>query len=185
VCRLDASRGQALSVRVRIEPWILVVSGSSSSGKSTLCRSVMPLLPVPSVLVEADRAFPSPSGWPKDGSFQPPIVVFHRSVRTWWEAGVSVVLDGSLPYGNEDLRQQCLGQLPPGRTFTLAVSCCVEELRRREGVRPDSRPAGWAERQAADINVGLTPIVTIDTSDGRTDVHAREVVAALGTEGLL
>lgn len=170
---------------VDFEPWILVVSGSSSSGKSTLCRAVMSLLPVPSVLVEADRAFPGPSAWPKDGSLPPPIVVFHRSVRTWWEAGANVVLDGSLPYGDEDLRGQCLSQLPLDRTFTLAVSCSIEELRRREGVRPDSRPTGWAEQQAADINVGLDPIVAIDTSDGWTEIHAREVVAALEANGLL
>lgn len=168
-----------------MQPWILIVSGSSSSGKSTLCRAVLAALPAPAVLIEADTTFPSLSNWPKNGSLPAPIVVFHRSVVAWWAAGVNVVFDGSLPYGDEGLRRECLAQLPMDRTFTIAVSCSLDELRRRETARPDARPVGWAERQAADINDGLDPIAFIDTTDDGADVHARAVLAALARNGLL
>ncbi|MGW5359385.1 phosphotransferase-like protein [Actinopolymorpha pittospori] len=37
---------------------VIVVSGPSSAGKTSLARALQQCLPVPAVLVEADRAFP-------------------------------------------------------------------------------------------------------------------------------
>ena len=161
------------------------MSGSSSSGKSTLSRAVLAALPVDAVLIEADTAFPTVNNWPKDGSMPSPVVVFHQSVAAWWRAGTNVILDGSLPYGNDELRQRCLDQLPADRTFSVAVSCSVEELRRREAARSEARQAGWAARQAVDINDGLDPIVSIDTTTDATEDHVKLVFEAMRGRALL
>jgi len=67
----------------------------------------------------------------------------------------------------------------PDRTFIVAVECSAEKLRRRVTNRAEPRPRGWAEQQALDINDGLRLVVTIDTTDGNTEDHARHVLAAL------
>ncbi len=166
-------------VLVTMPPWILLLSGSSSSGKSSLGREILGLVSAPTVLIEADTAFPAVHAWSSASALSPPIVVFHRSVAAWSHSGSNVILDGSLPYDDHVLRQRCLQALPHDRTFIVAVECSAEELRRRESSRAQPRPRGWAERQALNINDGLRLVVTIDTTDGRTADHARDVLAAL------
>ncbi len=166
-------------VLVTMPPWILLLSGSSSSGKSSLGREILGLVSAPTVLIEADTAFPAVHAWSSASALSPPIVVFHRSVAAWSHSGSNVILDGSLPYDDHVLRQRCLRELPDDRTFIVAVECSAEELRRRESSRAEPRPRRWAERQALDINDGLRLVVTVDTTDGRTADHARDVLTAL------
>lgn len=162
-----------------MEPgWIVVLSGSSSSGKSTLGRALLELLTKPCVLVEADAAFPAlnqAAGLART----PPVVAFHQSVAVWSAAGHHVIVDGSLPYGDHQLRQHCLAALPADDTFVIAVSCQPAELRRRAAGRADPRQSGWAEQQAADVNDGLEPLISIDTTHGSPAGHAYDVLAAL------
>lgn len=164
--------------------WILLVSGSSSSGKSTLCHALQPLISSPTVLFEADSTFPLPHAWPSNRSMPPAIVLFHRSIDLWRQAGANAIVDGSLPYGNDELREQCLAELSPESSFVVGVECSVDVLRHREAVRSSPRSPGWGERQAADINDGLDPIVTIDTSDGDSSRHAATVLSAMQQSGL-
>ncbi len=166
-------------VLVTMPPWILLLSGSSPSGKSSLGREILGLVSAPTVLIEADTAFPAVHAWSSASALFPPIVVFHRSVAAWSHGGSNVILDGSLPYDDHVLRQRCLQELPHDRTFIVAVERSAEELRRRESSRAQPRPRGWAERQALNINDGLRLVVTIDTTNGRTADHARDVLAAL------
>jgi chloramphenicol 3-O phosphotransferase len=160
-------------------PWIVLLSGASSSGKSSLGRALLDLVRGPTVLVEADAAFPSVRGWSGDFGVSAPIVVFHRGVVAWLDAGANLIIDGSLPYGDLDLRQQCLEELPSSRTVIVGVVCSIEELRRREATRPEARQIGWAERQARDVNDGLDLLVTVDTTHGDAENHARHVLAAI------
>lgn len=144
-------------VYVTVSPWIVLLSGTSSSGKSALGKALLPRLDAPTVMIEADSAYPAMRAWAADSGLRKPIVVFHRSVVTWFEAGANVILDGSLPYGDVALRRQCLQELPPDHTFIVGVECSINELQRREASRPDERLTGWAEQQAADINSDLGP----------------------------
>ena len=154
---------------------IVVLSGTSSSGKSTLARAVAARLAGPHVLIEADRSFPEVDG---DADLSG-IVVFHRAAATWAVAGYDVVLDGSLPFGDDALRDACLWELRPYGLHIIGVECSVEELRRREAVRPDERPAGWAESQRVSVNAGLGALLTVDTTDGDTSRQAADVIASL------
>lgn len=159
------------------QPWVLMVSGSSSSGKTSLCRALLPMVEQPTVLLEADRTFPEIADWSTD--LEPAILLFHRAARTWWDGGVNVIIDGALPYDQPALRARCVAALPSTRTRLLAVTCATPELRRRERSRPDPRPPGWAERQAADIHDGVEQFATVDTSSGTPDEHARSTLDAL------
>lgn len=151
-------------------PLIVVVSGASSTGKSTISRALASKLPGRTAYVEADLAFPDICN-AELSKGEPPIVIFHRTACIWLEAGYSVVLDGSLPYGDAVLRDRCLAQLPSDRTVIAAITCSLEEQQRREASRPDPRPAGWGRSQLADINDGLERVITLDTSHGDTESH--------------
>lgn len=158
--------------------WVLLLSGGSSAGKSTLARAILGQVDQPCALIEADAGYPALSSEVTSAGIAP-IVVFHRSVLTWLSAGYCVILDGSLPYGDPDLRRQCLDTLPAGRAFVAGVGCEVDELRQREVNRPEVRQVGWAEQQAVDVNDGVDLLINVDTTHGSADDHGRVVLAAL------
>lgn len=148
-----------------MNPWILLLTGSSSSGKSSLARELINSLACPTVLVEADKCFPVVHAGPGEVPANPAIVAFHAGLAAWGDAGWNVIVDGSLPYGNDSLRRRCIESMPSERVHFLAVECSVRELRRREAVRPESREIGWAERQRVDVNDGIDAFMTVDTSE--------------------
>lgn len=157
-----------------------MLCGPSSAGKTALARELHQLLDEPVCLFVADECFPPMRPAPSvEQALEPAIVVFHRTIAQWAASGRNVIVDGALPYGDVPLRRRCLDELAGFRTYIVAVTCSVEELRRRESDRPDARLPGWAERQHRDINDGLPIAVHVDTSDLTPTDAARRVITAL------
>ena len=162
-----------------------MLSGPSSAGKSSLAKALQRRLPGPCVLIEADRAFPSvPTShpaWTTTGHSHADVVLaFHRSIVAWAEHGFALIVDGSLPYGDHQLRDACLRQFDAFDLRLVGVRCSLPELSRREEQRPEDRLIGWAARQAKDVHDGLHLAADVDTTDRSPDECAQDVVAQLG-----
>lgn len=163
---------------------VILLSGPSSSGKTSLARALQQRLPVPAVLVEADRAFPdvprTHPGWDSVAADPGAVVLaFHESVATWARAGFHVILDGSLPYEDRDLRDACIGVFAPYDLRLVGVTCADPELTVRERTRPEARPVGWAVRQARDIHDGMRYAALVDTSVRSSQECAEDVLVRL------
>lgn len=165
---------------------VIVLSGASSAGKSSLARALQHQLPEPAVFVEADRAFPvvprAHRRWTTDHAAGDVVLAFHRSVAAWPECGFHVIVDGSLPYEDRELRDACLAVFEPYDLRVVGVTCAVEVLNEREARRPEERPTGWAAQQAEDIHDGMTYAATVDTSSASPQDCAAAVIAQLGNE---
>lgn len=162
---------------------MLVISGPSSSGKTSMARQLLDLLHEPAWLFVADDCYPRMQSSTADAEngLEPAIVVFHRAVAQWAASGRNVVIDGALPLDTV-LRARCLDEFKNFRTHIVAVNCDAAALRRREIERPDARPLGWAE-QCRDINDGLTVSVHIDTTSITPSEAAQQVVDWLADSG--
>ncbi len=165
-------------------PLVILLSGASSSGKTSLAKELQRRLRVPAVLVEADRTFPDvPTGhprWPSLGlSHSDVVLAFHRSVAAWAEAGFDVIVDGSLPYEDRQLRDACVRVFETFDLRVVGVRCSAAELAAREAGRPDERPIGWAVRQAGDIHDGMRYAAEVDTTARAVEECAEEVAAQL------
>ena len=149
------------------DPLVIILSGTSSSGKSSLARLLQRRLSIPAVLIEADRTFPvmppTHPGWLTRSPFGvDAALAFHRSIATWAECAFHMIVDGSLPYENRKLRDACIGVFEAFDVRLVGVRCSVDELTTREEQRPDKRPSGWAARQARDIHDGLHYAAEVD-----------------------
>ena len=166
---------------------VILLSGPSSSGKTSLAKALQQRLPVPAVLLEADRAFPdvphTHPGWESAASDPGAVVLaLDESVAAWARAGFHVILDGSLPYEDRDLRDTCTSVFAPYDLRLVGVTCADPELTARERTRPEARPVGWAVRQARDIHDGMRYAALVDTSVRSSQECAEDVLAQLGLD---
>ena len=169
-------------------PIVILLSGPTPSGKTTLAREIQRLAAVPLVHLEADRLFPSMSDRVRgavlgEGGAERTVLALHRSIAAWAVSGLALVVDGSLPYGQEALRARCLDLFAEFDLRIVAVGCSTEVLAARERTRP-GRTVGWAAHQATDIHRGLSAHAVVDTSVHPPERCARSVLEQLRLEVL-
>lgn len=162
---------------------ILLLNGASSSGKTSLGRALLPLLPDPWFLVPADviGALRSPSFTRELDDAEVAAVLrrtrsgYHRAVVGLAEAGNDVVMDYPL---SEPWRLEELLALTLGYDVTLVdVWCAPEERARREAARGD-RPAGLALSQEHVYDLPDRDL-RVDTTHRLPEAAAAEVAALL------
>ena len=95
-------------------------------------------------------------------------------------AGLNVIVDGSLPYEDRDLRAACIRVFAPFDLRILGVRCSASELTRRETDRPEKRPDGWAVRQSSDIHDGMRYAAEVDTTARSSEECAEDAATQLG-----
>jgi chloramphenicol 3-O phosphotransferase len=161
---------------------LIVLSGTSSSGKTTLARAMQELSPRPLLHLEADKFAPTlpPDHLAmRDAEFRRRVVIAMHEAIAAYGRGVDVIVDGSLP-AEPELRDRCLVILRSvPDTRVVAVRCSVERLRERETSRGD-RPIGWPEESAEAIYGGVSFDFSVDTTDASAEEVAREVLERLG-----
>jgi chloramphenicol 3-O phosphotransferase len=161
---------------------VIILTGPSCSGKTSLARALQSRLPFPAVHAEADRMFPRlPAGhrrWDAEERHDAVVLSFHRSIAAWAADGFDLIVDGALPYGKPRLRSECLRVFDPFRMLLVGVRCIPEILAGRERLRA-AGPHSWAVRQSRDINDGLQLDAEVDTSSEAPGDCARQVISQL------
>ena len=155
-----------MSERRERRPWIILLSGTTSSGKTTLSRALQHRLSRPERLflhIEADRFVPQ---LPEDigpGQSSPMSRALHRAIAAFAEQGFDLIVDGILPYGRPDDIADALSVFGRHRMCHVGVHCSLNVLEWREKRRQQREP-GWARQQYQDLHAGATYDVEVDTT---------------------
>jgi chloramphenicol 3-O phosphotransferase len=161
---------------------VILVNGPSSSGKSSICRALLPLLDGPWFLVPVDAINAMRSHEHQGRIHDLDLVLrrtregYHRAVAALASVGNDVVMDYPLsePWRLTDL----LGVLKGYDVTLVDVTCEAAELVRRERARGD-RPEGLAASQ--DVFRHDDRDLTVDTTTTSPEDCAAMIAAALAS----
>lgn len=118
-------------------PWIVLLNGTSCSGKSTLARELVERAPAATIHLSLDHSHANLANryatdrWPLYESL---CLGLARSAAAWWQQGFHVVVDTLLR--SPRLVRSTLALLPRERTFLVGVHAPLEVLLARAGARP-------------------------------------------------
>jgi chloramphenicol 3-O phosphotransferase len=133
---------------------IIVLSGTSASGKTTLARELQRRAETPLQYMPLDSFIDMLPCW-EDAVFEAMEVGYHHAVAATARAGNHVVTDHFRP----DLDLELYRGL---RILLVGVHCPLEELLRREARRPEER-RGFAAAQFGQLHLGREYDVEVDT----------------------
>ena len=182
---------------------VILLNGTSSSGKSTLLRALQARLDgawlgvgIDSVVFALPRAYLDPPLWgevfryvPAEPGSPAPFRIetgelgmrlvegLHRTVASLADAGLSVLVDHVLlePGWLPDL----VARLDGHEVLIVGVRCPLDVVEERERGRRD-RTIGQAAAQHDIVHRGVSYDVEVDTSELSADAAADVVAAALG-----
>ncbi|WP_193106597.1 AAA family ATPase [Brachybacterium sp. FME24] len=145
---------------------ILLISGASGTGKSSVAAALLENTTSPWVGVEADLAAPRVSA-STDVSSEPGNRRFAEtlldSVVAWPAAGYDTIVDGILPYPVNALHHRFLERLAGFDLRILAMSAEEAAVRHRIAQRGRGDIA-WSLRQLRDIHDGVPADFSLDTT---------------------
>jgi chloramphenicol 3-O phosphotransferase len=140
---------------------IILISGTSSSGKSTLAKGLQQSLPEPFLHLQLDSYIGMLPRTDDVEMFQRMVRGLNRSIAVMSEEGNNLLVDHVL-IDNAWLSQ--LLELLGGRhVLFVGLHCHLDELERRERMR-DAGRQGFARQQLGSIHQGKTYDLEIDTS---------------------
>jgi len=152
---------------------IILISGTSSSGKSTLAKGLQKSLADPFLHVQLDsyiEMLPRTDDWEM---FQRMVRGLNRSVAVMAEEGNNLIVDHVL-IDNAWL-EQLLELLRERYVLFVGLHCPLEELERRESER-DARRQGFARQQFENIHAGKIYDLKLDTSVLRAEECVERVL---------
>jgi chloramphenicol 3-O phosphotransferase len=170
---------------------IVVLNGTSSSGKTTLARAFQELAGSVFLNFSVDDIFFSLPQSALDlihaGQTIPnlPFIEIHTAyyacVRELAALGRDLVIDNSITARAQ--AERLVAAVEGHRVLMVSVTCAAEVLEERERARGDRYP-GLAAKQIATIDRWLEYDVRIDTSGGSPKAGAERIVEALTRESL-
>ena len=140
---------------------VILISGASSSGKSTLAKGLQQALAEPFLHMQLDsyiEMLPRTDDWEM---FQRMVRGLNRSIAVMAEEGNNLIADHVL-IDNAWL-QQLLALLRARYVLFVGLHCPLAELERREQAR-DARRQGFARQQFENIHKGKQYDLELDTS---------------------
>ena len=161
-------------------PWIILLSGPTSSGKTSLARSLQRLLSTtqrPFLHAEADKiGMPkTPEQWSEDRERHGFQRAWRQSVMSYAQQGYDIIVDGILPYRDPDGVRETLDLYSSYRLFYVGLYCDLETLERRITTRPN-RDLEFARQQFRDLHEGQVYDLEVDTMS-RTPEAGAELIA--------
>ena len=163
---------------------IILLNGASSSGKSSIGRALLPLLPDPWFLVPVDAVGAMRSTVHTrvlddaeiDDMLRRTRLGYHRAVAALASAGNDVIMD--YPLSERWRLDDLLGTLLGYDVTLVEVRCSPAELERRERHRGD-RPVGLARSQTM-VHAHGDYDIAVDTTDAGPHECAVTIVRELG-----
>ncbi len=174
----------------RITPKIILLNGTSSSGKSTLAKALQATLSEPYLHVCIDTFEDMMPGRCEESGaftyhavFDKLLLGMHSSIRELAKTGSNLIVDHVLIEGEEPFFwvSDCLEKMAPFDVLMVGVHCSQEELDRRERERGDRRD-GLARWQITRMHKTLVYDLEVDTSVEATGDSVARIVAALAQE---
>lgn len=148
-----------------IFPDIIVLNGTSSSGKTSLAAALQESLEAIYMRLSIDAfwgTLPQKAFAPEIiEQIGPPVVTgFHHCLAALASVGNKVIVDTVL--ADKKWAEECVLILRPYHTFYVGVHCPLEELERREQARGD-REIGLARHQLNTAHLHLSYDIEVDT----------------------
>lgn len=140
---------------------VILISGTSSSGKSTLAKGLQRSLAEPFLHLQLDgfiEMLPRTDDWEM---FQRMVSGMNRAAAAMSEEGNNLIIDHVLVV--DAWLSQLLDVLRGRYVLFVGLVCPLEELERRERDR-DARRQGFARQQIENIHRGKTYDIELDTS---------------------
>ena len=172
---------------------IIILNGTSSSGKTTLIRLLQDSLDMPFLEFGIDkliwtlpqRYFHKPL-WDEvlgkadqAGKYGHQLVrSMHTSIRSMAENGLNILADHVLI--EPDWVVDCAKQLEGLNAYLIGIHCSLETLEQREKERKD-RTLGQAWAQFNKVHVHGTYDFTVDTSEFAPQENSRQILQFLNT----
>jgi len=164
---------------------IILLNGVSSSGKTTLAKSLQARLTEPFYWLAVDTfidMLPEKYNNPDKPGAMPVCVkaisITHHTIRFFSDMGVNVVVEHIFHHKN--WVDECVELLREYPVLFVHVTCPVEELRRRERARGD-RDIGRAEIQLQRSYSIDTYDMTVNTFDNSVEECADRIVERLNS----
>ena len=157
---------------------IIVLNGTSSSGKTTLARELQAKCHEVYLLCSLDAFWNmTPYGIPAGSKNFPNMKqALSKSVRALAETGHNVIVD--IVFCGHKTYFELTKELK-GLNFSLVkVECSLEELRKREVARGD-RTLGLAESQYDSVHEGILYDLNINTQTSSLEECAQKIIDSL------
>lgn len=144
-------------------PTIILLNGTSSSGKTSVARFFQESASELWLLMSLDsflEMFPSKmkESWPPFARLSR---AYYDTAALWVRAGYNLIVDTVID--EQDSASNCVRCLSEFRVYTIGLYCPLEELSKREKLRTD-REAGLAQRQYDRIHKFIDYDLELDTS---------------------
>jgi Chloramphenicol 3-O-phosphotransferase len=148
---------------------IIWLNGVSSSGKTTLAKTLQDLLPDPPYYISNDllAEMIPPKHFSDVEKVDKAFSLMYNIIKTFSDAGVDVVVDSL--FLSAVRMNQCVEVLYEYPVLFVHVTCSLDELRRREEKRGD-REVGQGESQLSELAPQDNIYdITVDTSNSKDE----------------
>ena len=157
---------------------VLVLNGTSSSGKSTLAKLIQSLSEKAYLRISLDAFWDmTPAHIPAGSKNFPNMkLAIAKSVKGLCETGHYVIVDTI--FCGDKTQRELLAEMASKELCFIKVTCPLDELNRREAVRGD-RKIGLAASQISSVHAGVSYDFEIDTSLENVQEQVEELLGSL------
>lgn len=159
---------------------IIILNGVSSSGKTTLAKTIQDRSPIPLYRLDIDDFIlmsPDKFNDYENGDFSVQYAFaskFFNVVKLYSDLGFDLIVPYMF-FKNSDILHDFRALLNDYPVLVVNMSCPVEELQRRENVR-ENRKVGSAEAQLKLLETGFDGSLTIDNFVNTNDECADKII---------